>query len=312
MWLAYLLLFIALSPGILFTAPLGKKMGGKVGVAVVHAIIFVITVKLLHSVEWFEVSEGFQDSPLISTDSGSGGSGGVRVLGLPFCRTPNATTRERYATVSRTYIAVEDSLKAELQPYQDAINKAKSDIAQYEAPYHQQKNAEVLALRQALVAKEAELRASNPTLASLYATKLEANRIYAEELAVATTNAGSRRFIRQPQSFNSSRRADSAYTTALNPLIREFRLSTNNQIQSVTRGNDYRAYQRNRTDLYAARAEANRDYVNKRKMLLRDPVRADLVKAAALARYNYQNACRGNITIATSIPFTYSIFGVIF
>ena len=296
-------------------------MGGKVAVAVVHAIIFVIAVKLLHSVEWFEVSEGFQDSPLISTDSGSGGSGGsggVTVLGLSMCRAPNATTRERYATVRSTYVAVEDSLKAELQPYQDAINKAKSDITQYEAPYHQQKNAEVLALRQALVEKEAELRASNPTLASLYAAKLEANRIYAEELAVATTNAGSRRtsdgrlIMRQPQSFNSSRTADRAYIAALDPLIRSFRISTNNQIHSVTRGTDYRAYQRSRNDLYNARAQASSAYTNKRKMLLRDPVRADIVKAAALARYNYENACRGNITIATSIPFTYRIFGVIF
>ena len=56
MWLTLLVLFAALSPGILFTAPpLGKKIGGKLMTAVVHAVLFVIVVKLL-----YVVHEGFQ------------------------------------------------------------------------------------------------------------------------------------------------------------------------------------------------------------------------------------------------------------
>jgi len=54
MWLTFMVIFAALSPGVLFTIPsLGKKMGGKVVIAAMHAVLFVIVVNLLY------VSEGF-------------------------------------------------------------------------------------------------------------------------------------------------------------------------------------------------------------------------------------------------------------
>lgn len=54
MWLAYLVLFVLLSPGVIFTVPMGKKMGGRVGVVLAHAVVFVLAVNLLN------VYEGFQ------------------------------------------------------------------------------------------------------------------------------------------------------------------------------------------------------------------------------------------------------------
>ena len=56
MWLVLLVLFAALSPGVLFTIPaMGKKMGGKVVIAVMHAILFVVIVNLLDLTEGFQV-----------------------------------------------------------------------------------------------------------------------------------------------------------------------------------------------------------------------------------------------------------------
>ena len=56
MWLTLMVLFAALTPGVLFTIPsLGKKMGGKVAIAAMHAVLFVIVVNLLNVVQ-----EGFQ------------------------------------------------------------------------------------------------------------------------------------------------------------------------------------------------------------------------------------------------------------
>ena len=53
-----MVLFAALTPGVLFTIPsLGKKMGGKVAIAAMHAVLFVIVVNLLNVVQ-----EGFQAS----------------------------------------------------------------------------------------------------------------------------------------------------------------------------------------------------------------------------------------------------------
>lgn len=58
MLLALAVLFVALSPGVLFRIPpLGKNMGGQFSSVVLHAIVFVIAVNLL-----LVVQEGFQDS----------------------------------------------------------------------------------------------------------------------------------------------------------------------------------------------------------------------------------------------------------
>ena len=55
MLIAYVLLFIVLSPGILFTARFGKKMG-KVTVAALHALVFLIAVHLLDVTESFQTT----------------------------------------------------------------------------------------------------------------------------------------------------------------------------------------------------------------------------------------------------------------
>jgi hypothetical protein len=55
MFLTMLVLFAALTPGILFTIPgLGKNLRGKVVTAAMHAVLFVILANLL------DVYEGFQ------------------------------------------------------------------------------------------------------------------------------------------------------------------------------------------------------------------------------------------------------------
>ena len=54
MWLSLLVLFAALSPGVLFTIPsLGKKMGGKLVIAAMHALLFVIIINLFSLIEGF-------------------------------------------------------------------------------------------------------------------------------------------------------------------------------------------------------------------------------------------------------------------
>jgi hypothetical protein len=54
MWLALLILFIVLCPGVVFTIPaLGKKMRGKAVIAAMHAVVFIIVVKLLYVAEAF-------------------------------------------------------------------------------------------------------------------------------------------------------------------------------------------------------------------------------------------------------------------
>jgi peptidoglycan hydrolase CwlO-like protein len=56
MWLALLVLFVVLSPGVLFTLPaLGKKMGGKFVIALMHSLLFVVVVALLNVTEAFQV-----------------------------------------------------------------------------------------------------------------------------------------------------------------------------------------------------------------------------------------------------------------
>lgn len=56
MLLAFFVLFIALCPGVIFTAPsLGKKVSSKLSIAVIHALIFVIVVNLLYvSIDGFQ------------------------------------------------------------------------------------------------------------------------------------------------------------------------------------------------------------------------------------------------------------------
>ena len=54
MWLAMLILFVVLCPGVVFTMPgLGKKMRGKIVTAAMHAVVFVIAVNLLDAAEGF-------------------------------------------------------------------------------------------------------------------------------------------------------------------------------------------------------------------------------------------------------------------
>jgi len=65
MWLTLMVLFAALTPGVLFTIPsLGKKMGGKLVIAAMHAVLFVIVLNLLHVAQ-----EGFQATSTTTVDS---------------------------------------------------------------------------------------------------------------------------------------------------------------------------------------------------------------------------------------------------
>ena len=67
MWLGRLVLFIALSPGVLFTIPsLGKKMGGKVMIATMHAVLFVIVANLFTLVEGFQMGGSIPMSQTIT------------------------------------------------------------------------------------------------------------------------------------------------------------------------------------------------------------------------------------------------------
>lgn len=56
MWLAFLVLFIALCPGVLFTAPAIGGLRGKMAIAAIHAVVFVVAVNLFYVVEGFASS----------------------------------------------------------------------------------------------------------------------------------------------------------------------------------------------------------------------------------------------------------------
>ena len=58
MLIAFFILFIALCPGVLFTAPsLGKGLGGNAVIATIHGLVFIATVNFLNV-----VVEAFQTS----------------------------------------------------------------------------------------------------------------------------------------------------------------------------------------------------------------------------------------------------------
>ena len=169
------------------------------------------------------------------------------------------------------------------------------------------------------MAKETELRDSNTTLMNLYNASIEARRKHTDAVAAAAAvGSGEHRNVGIAARNKAAReayyasRAELAYKNALTPLIRTFKMSVEREINRLSYDSAFQAFRKNRQDLYDARQAANVAYTNKRKALLRDPIYADRLKEVALARYNYQNACKGNIEIATSIPFTYQLFGIIF
>ena len=59
MSLYLVVLFVALTPGVLLTLPKG---GAKMTVAVVHGLVFALVWKFTHKMVW-RATEGFQDSP---------------------------------------------------------------------------------------------------------------------------------------------------------------------------------------------------------------------------------------------------------
>jgi hypothetical protein len=73
MWLSLLILFVVLSPGVLFTMPsLGKKMGGKLVIAAMHALLFVIVVRLLRvSTEGFQSTMSVEEAQLAANNAKS-------------------------------------------------------------------------------------------------------------------------------------------------------------------------------------------------------------------------------------------------
>ena len=331
MWLAYLLLFILLSPGILFTAPkVGIKMfmKGKQDLLTIalHGLLFVIVIQLL------QVSEAFGNLTSTATTSGS-----IMNYDAPFrTRTcpSNSITNTRSRTVINARRALDESLNRQLVSEINARNEAGRAVNQYEQPFNDEVNREQEALQERITAKQDEINRTDPTVAPLF-TALEqtdnirnqavrdasaARRAYnalpvrqrntprGTELAASVRTANAN----EAKANKDLRDAYTAYSAVNDPVLSQTEEYKNSQMFGQSADDRHRAHVRNRQDLYDARAAADTAYRNKRTALLRDPINADLQKAVALAIYNYRNACEGRTAIATSIPFTYQIFGVIF
>jgi len=96
---------------VIFTAPVGKAMGGKVGIAVVHAIVFVIIVKLLNV-----CIEGFTTT---TTTTIGGGVGGPRVNSIGWTSIRLAPSDP--AVDVRKY-------ESDVAAYQDKLTEASEDL----------------------------------------------------------------------------------------------------------------------------------------------------------------------------------------
>jgi len=123
MWLTFMVLFAALTPGVLFTIPsLGKKMGGKVAIAAMHAVLFVIVVNLLNVVQ-----EGFQASlSFLIRDANSGSAGQYSSGGASsntFITTTIDSLNKSLADAKTAMRQASDSL-AEMSKQIDADNSA--------------------------------------------------------------------------------------------------------------------------------------------------------------------------------------------
>jgi len=99
MWLAFLVLFIALCPGVIFTAPALGPLRGKMAIAAIHAVVFVVAVNL------FYVVEGFASS----------------AAGAPGASTAKTNLTKAYAAYYAALSKVYDDIKNERE-LQDKIN----------------------------------------------------------------------------------------------------------------------------------------------------------------------------------------------
>ena len=125
MWLAYLVLFVLLSPGVLFTVPMGKKMGGRLGVVAVHAAIFLLAVSLLHIQEGFQWKVGA--TPAEQQSYLKGMTGGKRPVPVPVPTRPNPATQRQQA--QQQLNQAQNQFNIIKTQYQNAVNTINSDIS---------------------------------------------------------------------------------------------------------------------------------------------------------------------------------------
>jgi hypothetical protein len=120
MWLTILILFLALNPGVLFTAPsLGKNLGGKISVVLIHAIIFVILINILS----FSV-DGFHAIGLQAVNK-SKMFGGWTVSGKPPSDPALVVVRAREGV---------ESLQADINQMTQELYTAEENAAAFEPP----------------------------------------------------------------------------------------------------------------------------------------------------------------------------------
>ena len=119
MWLAYVVLFILLSPGVIFTVPMGKKMGGRLGVVAAHAVIFLLVANLLN------VREGFQWTVNATPAQKQGYKAPVSVKPIgPGGISPAAQQQQTQQQVNQA----KNQLNSVKTQYQNALNTLTSDI----------------------------------------------------------------------------------------------------------------------------------------------------------------------------------------
>ena len=124
MLLAFFVLFLALSPGILFTIPpLGKKMGGKLMTAAMHAVLFVIVVRLL-----YVVREGFQKVAKVTSSSS------VLTASAEVTRAANARIQilDEIKQITQDYEQTQASLNSARKTYENRKNEYEHSRNQYE------------------------------------------------------------------------------------------------------------------------------------------------------------------------------------
>ena len=126
MLLAFFVLFLALSPGILFTIPpLGKKMGGKLMTAAMHAVLFVIVVRLL-----YVVREGFQKVGIAAPSSMMG----VNAALTEYNRARDARVQivNEVQQITQDYEQTQASLNSARKTYENRKNEYEHSRNQYE------------------------------------------------------------------------------------------------------------------------------------------------------------------------------------
>jgi archaellum component FlaF (FlaF/FlaG flagellin family) len=327
MWLAILVLFIALCPGVLFTGPrFGIKifMKGKLDLLTIflHGLLFVSIVQILR------VSEAFQSAPVnLGGDSSWLNSINNR------CKYDNSITDERKATLLAAEQALSKSIQLQTKSYRDAYSVTTTAINTYEQPVFLKVQQETAKMTKANTDKIKNLDKSHPIISRLFKRKQTAERkILSAETKKRNAESAYNTLINGPRptqeaiqaALKRKNDADREYTGLVQQnsgLINTYKTAHNavskpieDKIKSERKKLEGRltAHRSKRKDLYTSYNNAYKQLQDAENTARKNPVNATLMKDVALARYNLQTACEGTTTRATSIPFTYSLFGVIF